>query len=466
MADIPENVLNNPKPKLLNRLGPLFNRLLQRAEVDRAVVFVLLTRGWQLLTGPITLLLVAQYFTPEVQGFYYTFASLLALQTFVELGFHLVILNVASHEWALLGLDEAGRLTGSPQAQSRLISLGRLIFKWYSAASLIFIIAVSLIGYIFFAQTSHPQINWQAPWLLLTLLTGLLLLTLPFNSLLEGCNQVATVNQFRFIQAVLGVLALWLAMVLGGELWAAVAMAGVKLLSDLYLLLISYRSFFKPFFKPPGGPGMDWQTEIWPMQWRLALSGMVHYFAYSLFNPIMFYYHSAAVAGQMGMTWQLTQVLQQVALAWVYTKAPRFGILIARRDYAELDRFWWRVSLVSLTIISVGAGVIWLLIYGLNFFQISLAQRLLPPLPTGLFLLAAVIYQVAQCQTAYLRAHKQEPIMVMSVVTSLLIGLLVWLLGSRFGPLGAAAGYLGTVLLIVIWETIIWMRCRAAWRSA
>lgn len=465
MADIPENILSNPKPKLLDRLGSRFNRFLQQAEVDRAVVFVLLTRGWQLLTGPITLVLVAQYFTPEVQGFYYTFASLLALQTFVELGFHLVIINMASHEWAQLGLDETGRLTGSPQAQSRIISLGRLIFKWYAAVSLIFIVVVSLVGYIFFAQTPHPGINWQTPWLTLTLLTGLLLWTLPFNSLLEGCNQVATINQFRFIQAVLGVLALWLAMFLGVELWATVAMAAVKLLSDLYLLLVRYRPFFEPFFKPPGGPGMNWQSEIWPMQWRLALSGMVGYFAYSLFNPVMFYYHSAAVAGQMGMTWQLTQVLQQVALAWVYTKAPRFGMLIARRDYTELDRFWLRVSLVSLAIISVGAVVIWLLVYGLNFFQLPLAQRLLPPLPTGLFLSAAVIYQVAQCQTAYLRAHKQEPIMVMSVVTSLMIGLLVWLLGSRLGPLGAAAGYLSIVFLIVIWETFIWVRCRAAWRS-
>jgi O-antigen/teichoic acid export membrane protein len=465
LTDLTDNILNSKNSGRLTRLGPFFNRLWQRAEVDRAVVFVLLTRGWQLLTGPITLLLVAQYFTPEVQGFYYTFASLLALQSFVELGFHLVIINVTSHEWAFLGLDETGRLTGDQGARSRLISLGRLIFKWYAVASLVFIIAVSLIGYLFFAQTPHPGINWQVPWLALVLLTGLLLWTLPFNSLLEGCNQVAKVNQFRFIQVVLGILALWLTIILGGGLWAAVAMAAVKLLSDLYLLLIQYRRFFEPFFKLPLSSGMHWQTEIWPMQWRLALSGMVNYFAYSLFNPVMFYYYSPAVAGQMGMTWQLTQVLQQIALAWVYTKAPRFGILIAHRDYAELDRFWLRVSLVSLAIISAGAMVIWLLVYGLNFFQISLAQRLLPPLPTGLFLLAAVFFQVAQCQTAYLRAHKQEPIMVMSVVTSLMIGLLVWLLGSRFGPLGAAAGYLSTVLLIVIWETVIWVRCRAAWRS-
>jgi hypothetical protein len=55
--------------------------------------------------------------------------------------------------------------------------------------------------------------------------------------------------------------------------------------------------------------------------------------------------------------------------------------------------------------------------------------------------------------------------MIMSITTSLLIGLLVWLLGSRFGPVGAAMGYLGTVLLIVIWETVIWVRRRAEWHQ-
>jgi len=462
-ANTAKDVLGDNRPTPVMRLTNLFNRLMQQAEVDRAVIFVVLTRGWQLLTGPVTLVLIATYFTPEVQGFFYTFASLLALQSFVELGFYLVIINVSSHEWAHLGLDENGYLIGEPKALSRLVSLGRLIFKWYAVASVVFVIAVGIIGFIFFSQTPYPDIRWQTPWLTLVALTGLLLWTLPFNSLLEGCNQVATVNQFRLIQAVLGILALWSSVILGGALWAAVAMAGVKLASDLYLLLIRYRRFFKPFFTPPTGSHMHWQTEIWPMQWRLALSGIVNYLAFSLFNPVMFQYHGAAVAGQMGMTWQLTYVLQQIAMAWVHTKVPRFGMLIAKKDYQGLDRFWLRTSLVSLVIISIGAAVIWLLVYALNVLQVSLAQRLLSPLPMGLFLLAAIFFQAAQCQTAYLRAHKQEPIMVMSVVTSLMIGALVWLLGSRFGPVGAAGSYLGVVIVILVWDTLIWLRCRAEW---
>ena len=96
-----------------------------------------------------------------------------------------------------------------------------------------------------------------------------------------------------------------------------------------------------------------------------------------------------------------------------------------------------------------------------------LAQRLLPPLPTGLFLLAAVLMQVGQCLVAYLRAHKREVVVVVGVVSSLAIGLLVWSLGSRYGPTGAAAGYLAVVAVFIIpYETALWFRYRAEWHKA
>ena len=107
-----------------------------------------------------------------------------------------------------------------------------------------------------------------------------------------------------------------------------------------------------------------------------------------------------------------------------------------------------------------------MVVYLLNAFQHPFAQRLLPPLPTGLLLLAAVLLQISQCQSAYLRAHKREPIMVMSAVSSLSMGLLVWGLGWIFGPTGASAAYLATVAILILpWQTAIWRRCRALWHQ-
>lgn len=438
---------------------------LKSAEVDRAVVYALSARAWQLLAGPVTLILIARHFSPELQGYYYTFASLLALQTLVELAFYIVIINVASHQWAHLSLDAQGRIAGDEQALSRLVSLGRLVFKWYAVVSVIFVIGVGIAGYEFFSRAANAAIGWQQPWFVLVLLTGIILWALPFNSLLEGCNQVATIQRFRLSQVILETSVLWIVIALGGGLWALVASAVVKLLRDLYLLLIQYRRFFEAFFKPPTGDRLIWKTDLWPMQWRLALSGFVAYFVSSFFNPVMFRYHGPVVAGQMGMTLILVYAIQTIPLAWIQTKVPRFGVMIAHRDYSELDRFWLRTSTVSLVVAGFAAAGLWLLVYLLNLGGVGLAGRLLGPYPTGILLLAMVLMQVGQCQTAYLRAHAREPIMVLSVTTGIASGVMIWFWGRRYGPLGAAFGYLTVIVGSVIWETVVWFRCRAKWHA-
>jgi len=448
--------------KLLNRV----RGMLRWADVDLAVGFALLTRMWQVLAAPVTLLLVAHFMTGEMQGFYYTFASLLALQSFVELGLSAVVVNVASHEWANLTLDASGRIAGSPEARSRLVSLGQLVFKWYAVASLVFVFGVGAAGFFFFAQSDHGGVAWKAPWFATVALSGLLLWLMPFNSLLEGCNQVASVNYFRMTQAALGSAGLWITLALHGGLWAAAVTVGISVLRSVHFLLVRYRRFFKPFFQGPDGARMNWRIEIWPMQWRLAISGVFGYLAFSLFNPVLFHYHGPVLAGQMGMTWALTAALQMTSMAWLQPRIPRFGMLIARKDYATLDHLFLRSSLTVLGLTALGAALLWSAVEALYLLGHPLSQRILPPLPTALFVLAAVLMQVSLCQTAYLRAHKREPLVAMSTVFGLTVGVLVWSLGSRFGAAGAATGYLSAVIMAVAWETRIWLRCRAEWHAA
>lgn len=439
---------------------------LRWAEVDRAVFYGVLTSGCQLVSAPISMLLIVRYLTPETQGFYYTFGSLVALRSFIELGLYVVILNVASHEWAHLNLDEKGYITGNPDALSRLVSLGRFVFKWYVVGSTSFMVCVGSAGFFFLSQNAYKGIAWIGPWWGLVILSGLLLWILPFSSLLEGCNQVTTVQKFRLSEIIMRNLALWLTLMLGGQLWIVVVAAGASVVCGLYLLAVRYRAFFKPFFFLPKGPQIDWKTEILPMQWRLALGGIFSYFLFQIFNPVMFHYHGAVVAGQMGMTMSAVSAILGIAMNWLTPKAPRFGMLIARKDYAALDHLWWRTTRASLTVAATGALVVWLMIYGLNVLNIPMAGRLLSPLPTGMFLLSIVFMSVGYCETIYLRAHKQEPLLILSVVTSLIMGLMVWGLGSRFGPIGAAASYLIVAAGISLpWQTFILVRCRAKWHK-
>jgi hypothetical protein len=432
-----------------------------RLEVDQAVFYALCLRGWQFLAGPVSVVLIGWYFSPETQGFYYTFASLMALQSFFELGFSIVVINVSSHEWLNLRLDEHGQIAGDGDALSRLASLARLLFRWYGIVALLFLVLVGSGGEVFLSRQAAPAVNWRGAWVWLVVIQSGMLWSLPFTVLLEGCGQMAIVNRYRLCGAVTANLAVWTSILLGAGLWAAVAVAAGRWAWDLILIAVRYRGFFLSLRHVPTTAHVAWKTDLWPMQWRLAIGGVVSYFAFSLFTPVMFDYHGPAVAGQMGMTWQLVTVVQAVALAWVQARTPLFGRLVAKQDYRELDRVFFRLTWISLAVVVAGAAALGLVVWGLYVCEFRLARRLLEPLPTALFLLAIVCYHFPNCQAFYLRAHKRDPLFMLSVVTSLLIGCGVWWFGGRYGPTGAASAYLAIVVCVVFpWQTAIWWQYR------
>ncbi|MEO1984587.1 MAG: hypothetical protein ABGZ24_29075, partial [Fuerstiella sp.] len=102
--------------------------------VDTAVGYAVAARGWQLLTGQLTMLLIVFCLTEVEQGYYYAFFYLLAMQIFVELGLHVVIISVASHEWSQLRIVD-DQVAGDPHALSRLASLSRMAARWYLLAA-------------------------------------------------------------------------------------------------------------------------------------------------------------------------------------------------------------------------------------------------------------------------------------------------------------------------------------------
>lgn len=439
-------------------------RLLRTLGVDRAVFYSLLLRGWQLPAGLISAVLIMRYFTGDVQGYYYTFASLTAMQTFFELNMFLVVINISSHEWAELRLDAHGALEGAPAALSRLTSFGRQLLAWYGAASLLFAVIVGLAGVVFFRSSGPSEVAWQTPWLLTVAAHALLLWCLPLNAMLEGCNQVATVYRFRVIQAVVANLVVWICIVGGGLLWTAVGAAVARLACELYLLGVRYRRFFAPLRNRPLGPAVSWRQEVWPMQWRLGISGVFSYFAFFLFTPVLFKYQGAVVAGQMGMTWVVLTAIQAAALSWVQTKAPQFGMLVAARNYRELDTLFFRMLWRSLLALLLAGSLVLGLLLALQAGGWHLQERLLDPGTTAIFLLALLIYQIPSCLATYMRAHKREPLLIANIVFCTAVGLAVWWGGSRYGARGAAWGYLAVVALQMLPHyTLIWWLHRQQW---
>jgi O-antigen/teichoic acid export membrane protein len=415
--------------------------------IDRAVFYTLLARGWRAIGGLISILLIAKFLTPETQGYYYTFQSLIALQVFVELGLVVVVVSVTSHEWVKLQLNEEGVIVGEPEALSRLVSFGRKLASWYAVAAVVFVLLVASAGALFLAIKGSVE-GWLAPWLLTVLFQGMLLWTVPFQALLEGCNQVVAIQRFLLWQSILANVVLWICLATGAGLWSVAALIGTQSASTIYYLGVVHRSFFLPFWHPPSGPRIDWKLEVWPMQWPLAVQGVVNYFVYSLYTPVVFYYHGAVEAGRFGMTWQVFTMLQVLGLAWIKARVPRFGMLIAQRDFAGLDMLWRHTALMAIGVFALGMGAFLLFQIILDHFDLGFGRRLLGTEMTLLLLPTGLLAMWGQCAASYWRAHKAEPLGFSAAIPGLINGVLVWWWGSSYGPAGAIAAYLTMMVII------------------
>lgn len=449
---------------LLNRVGSLLRRLASYAEVSQAVFYGTISISWRLFSGPISVVLIGIYFTPEVQGYYFTFSSLMALQLFVELGLGTVIVQFASHEWSKLSLNNQGRIEGDKEALARLTSLGRFFFRWYLVGGIVFIVLVGFLGLSFFSRSPHQQINWTGPWLMLCLVSGISLLLTPFWALLEGCNQVSQVYYFRMILGFIINLSVWASILSGAGLWTASLSTLVGIIWAVVFLVKRYQRFFVAFLFNPIGPRLNWVSEVLPMQWRMAVSHLSGYFGSYLFTPIIFQYIGPIEAGRFGMTYNLVVTIGGVAAIWATSRRPQFGMLVAQKKYAELDRLLWRIWKISIAILMGGSIALWLFLYVLTKTAHLFATRFLSPLPTAILLTGMVASMVWHPMSVYLRAHKREPLMLLTVIWGLLIGLFAWQLGRRFGSIGAACAYASVNMVISFpFGFYIWYRCRESW---
>lgn len=440
--------------------------LLKKADVDRPVAFGILQKVVIFIKGPISAILIATQFSPETQGYFYTFQTIIMLQVFVELGLGTAIIQFTSHEWSSLGLNDDGKIVGDSDSLSRLISIAQLGIKWFLIASVIIIIGIGIGGYLFFSSSpNNGHVSWVMPWFCMCIITGINICFTPVWSILEGCNQVASLYTYRFILLIIGCFCFWAGLLLGFQLWVATLYGLVTLICGVVYLRWKYLPFCKAvFLSKPQGPRIEWRTHIFPMQWRLAVSWISGYFGFNFFTPILFKFHGPVVAGQFGMTWNVIRVIGTTATAWLSPRVPTFGMLIAKKKYFELDKLFWKILKTMVIILTILSFLLWAVVYIFHNLHIPVtdmfSQRILSPLPTALFLFAQILTYSSMPCAAYMRAHKREPIMWVSVLFGVTMILSNMILGKLFSALGMAAGYLFATMTFTPFVYYIWYRFR------
>lgn len=426
-----------PRPEWLLRLKHLLG-------VDRAIAYTVLARVIQILGSTGTVLLILRFLSPIEQGYYYTLLSLVSLQVVFELGFSFVILQMAAHECAHLTLHPDGRIEGDPVAHARLASILQKTFRWYLVAAVILCVSLPSVGAYFFSRHAHATspVAWHGPWTVVVFATAFLFLLNPFFSFLEGCGQVWQVGRMRFTQALLGVAMSWGAFLAHHGLYApgmvnlGYAVAGLAFFytrRNLCLGLLRY---------PVGERAVSWHSEVWPFQWKIAVTWLSVYLSTSVFAPVLFAYRGPAEAGRLGMSLGIATYLWTMVLAWMSTKATPFGQMIARGELDRLDRLFFRTLWQSLAVLTVIAGTCEVSLIELGKLFPRFAARIVSPAIFALILATSLAVYVIQSLAVYLRAYKDEPFLWQSVAVACLTCGALFLLVPRWGIFGVAVTYL------------------------
>ncbi len=450
----------------------LFSKIISRiraaAQLDKVVAYGLITRVWALISGPVTIVLMASNFSAEMQGYYYTFASMIGLQIFIELGFSVVILQFLSHEWAGLRLNRQGVIEGDIGSFMKLAGIFIFSVRWYLICALILFVTLSLIGCLFLSVHSGEDIVWVMPWVLLCFATALNMSMLPFITFIEAIGEQKFVYKIRLISAIINSMLVWILIYLKYDLWVGAICAFAVFFYTLANLVLNYKNLFEQIYKCANKTNrMNWRQDVFPMQWRIAVSWISGYFIYSSFVPIIFTYQGPVLAGSMGMTLAIVNVVSMVASAWVTPKAPTFTTLIAKRKYAELDQLFVQISKIVITVSLITTVLIWFFVVklgglGVLFFE-KIYMRLLPESSFILFLLSSFVYSCIGTMPVYLRAHRREPLMYYSIFYAFAVFLSTIIFAKYFSIEEVAIVNLLINIFFSFVMYLVWRICKRNW---
>lgn len=435
----------------------------RRLHLDAVLSTTLSFRVLQGVAGIVTIVLVGSCLTADQQGIYYTFISFTALQTIGDLGLYIAIVSIASHEWAALRIDD-GQIVGDATARSRLISLSRAAAIGYGVCGVLLTAGTWLAGAWFFSSTLPSVTGLLGPWSAMTMLTMVSFVASPMVGVLEACGQLLTVSRFRLAGVIGASLASWTVLLTGHGLWALPAAAGCLAVRDI-ALLSRYRRFFRPCLAPAEAPRVEWRSEVWPMQWRLAVQGIAMYASTMMFTPLLLSVASPAAAGRFGMTWSVGVGWQSLSLAWLQTRAPELGRLAATGRDREMIVLWRSAAARAIAAMVLGGVALTAVISWLTVAAPSVALRLLPPLETAVLMAGFAASQGVQAVATYLRARKQERLLPSGLSASATAAFLAIPLTPLYGTAGAVAAYALAMAAVALPVSLgIWARtARLTW---
>ena len=386
----------------------------------------LATRAWTTVVGALVAYTIANQILPQLQGYYYLFNSLLLLQALGELGLVPIIVNLLSHESSNTRVTRDGLISNDSAARGRVWSMCFFVMRWFSLATIFIVVLLALVGLFFIGADQDGNVDIariRLQWFVLLFFAAGNFFLNPIWSILEGLNELNNAYLGKFLVTVFSSSALFISIQFGLELWSLAIAQAVAFLLTLFLLLMKYKTFLTDIFTrdPNHAKRVNWRKDILPFQWRVGVSWISGYFSFSCVVPIIFYFKGAVMAGQFGLTMVIANTIVALSSSVLAPRTYIFGVLASAREFTRLDRVFFRTVILLLVLaIFFSMAAYFFVIFLIDLYP-KLGSRLVSNESFKWLLFLGFCNSVAQPVGVYVRAHKEEPLFLLSVATGFLV---------------------------------------------
>ena len=376
-------------------------------------------------------------------GYWFSFTSLSAMILLADLGFSHIILQFAAHEFAFLHFNDKHEITGDEKHLKRLATFFVFCIKWASFIVLLAFMIIMLTGFFLFSQKT--ALNWTLPWIIYVFGAALTFFITSFLYFFEGCNSIASGQKIRMLITIITAIVMCIAIVSGFNLFSLSFSVLAGAIVGIFLLINRFKKTIRALWTISRNHIYSWKNEFFPLLGRYAISWASGYFIFQMYTPLMFHYKGAVDAGKVGISITLWLGVFSISNVWISAITPKINMFISRKDWKNLDRLFFKNLILSNITFLTGIITVFLLIFFLKN-KISFFDRFVNNISMA-FLAAGWLLQVnVNGLAVYLRAHKEEPLVIPSAVSAIYI-VTVTLFSAKYLPpeyffLGFISSYL------------------------
>ena len=185
------------------------------------------------------------------------------------------------------------------------------------------------------------------------------------------------------------------------------------------MIIILFREFIKQLITIKNNEEKEWIKPIFKLLWKYALSWCSGYVIYQIYTPLTFKVYGAEISGKVGYTLTIVSALVSIAGIWNYISVPKINTHVEKKEWRLLDKEFKK----NMTLIEISFGLLSFCLIVSSFIPFTsdfTHKYVLLGIPLFCLLVGYAVQIATAYIAVYLRAHKEEPLMITSIITAIL----------------------------------------------